>query len=225
MSVATHEVLPINQGLRMLPAVRDTLISFGAASNHAAMTLSQALLTESVATITGDLTRARQRRDGPEANTADLIANSAVSFVEQLIVIYAITTARYAAYATATAAALAAGQEPLVATEQDLSLLPSQIIKGFDVHLPLVQFPEHTDRSYLEQENRRIREARERLTTVVGVRMDDDDPQRYDDPIAVAGAPLGSVELSQEFPTALHNYAATLTWAIGIAAGAALPGD
>ena len=219
MSAQTWDVLPADSGQGLPEDVRRALVDFGTASNNIAVALNLATIAEIQAIATGDSARAGSSTD-QVAISAGHMAEAASSFADQLIVIYAGVTTKFAAYAARTATSIAAGQTPTTPTAHELTLLPSQLLSALETSLPPVRFaaPDLLDDTVADQNNF-ISDTREQLMGVVTVQLFDSPPTQYDDPSAVARRPSTAYDLVIEFPNSLHAYAATLTWAAGVFTG------
>ncbi|MFI5496577.1 hypothetical protein [Actinoplanes sp. NPDC051859] len=217
MSVPTHEVLPTDCGIRLPSQVRAALVSLGSACNLAALALNQATLGEITATVASE--GAHARGGDVEVSTADMLAVSALSYVDQLTVVYTIITARYAAYAAATAFAIAADCEPAAPGAEQLSLLPSHLLREPEALLPSIGFAQDTASTPLAEQQDHVAQARQDLMQIIKRHLDGSPISQYDDPAAVARRLHQSTDLSLMFATALHNYAGTTAWAIGVFTG------
>jgi hypothetical protein len=216
MNVPSWDVLPADRGHNLPAAVRETLVDMGNASNLIALALNHANVIEAQALAAADAANAQQHSS--VASASDGIAECAMSFIDQLIVVYAKTTTTYAVYVTRVAADLAAGREP--AAPDSRVVLPSQVLSDFDGFLPVAQVSgTHLAQSIVDDHNAQVTAARQGLENLAKNQLFDSPVDQYDDPAAVAQRPRGSFDLITGFPADLHAYAATLMWAIAVVTG------
>ena len=222
MSVTTRELLPLDLGQRMAAPVRQTLADLGVAANHAAAAVAHAASLEVHHLAAEDNERALRGHDGYVTETAATLAQCTLRYHDQLLVGYAIITARYAAFAARVAHDVTSGRQ---ITDLDVTgVLPSHLIEAPDRYLPPIRLAgQHGDSTVLQEQESEIAKARDQLTTVIRQQLFGTPATQYD---FVAGAPraTGSQDLAVAFPVALHDYAATVTWAIGVLTSADRPG-
>jgi hypothetical protein len=220
MNVPTWDVLPADSGRNLPVAVRAALVDMGNASNQIALALNHANLIQAQAMTATDAANAQAGPHSSMASASDDITECALSFINQLIVVYAKTTTTYAVYVTRVAADLAAGREP--ATPDSSAVVPSQVLSDFEQFLPVAQVSAaHLAQSIVDDHNAQVTAARQRLTNLTTMQLFDTPVDQYDDPAAVATRPRGSLDLVTDFPAELHAYAATLMWAIAVVTGGA----
>jgi hypothetical protein len=220
MNVPSWDVLPAGSGRDLPAVVRAALVDLGNASNQIALALNHGNLIQAQALTASDAANAQAGPQSSVVKASDDIAECALSFVDQLIVVYARTTAAYAVYVTRVAVDLSAGREPTLPGSS--VVLPSQVLSAFDNHLPVVQVSAaHVTRSLVDDHNAQVTAARQRLTNLIKIQLFDSPVDQYDDPATAASRPRGSFDLVTDFPADLHAYAATLMWAIAMVTGAA----
>jgi hypothetical protein len=182
--------------------------------------VTQANLVEATAMAAEEAEVARRRPASAVRRASLQVAASALSFNEQLTVVYAGVTAAYAAYAARVFADVAAGRHPTVVDGG--SPQPSHLITDVDRFTPLLQIPEPPPRDLpaqiVAEQNAELGEVYAHLVEIIEQRLGRDSAASYDDPASVARRPAGAMDLVVEFPAALHRYAASATWAVGIMA-------
>jgi hypothetical protein len=218
MNVPSWDVLPADSGRNLPAAVRDALVDLGNASNQIALALNHANLIQAQAMTAADAANAQAGPHSSLAKASDDIAECALSFVDQLIVVYAKTATMYAVYVTRVAADLAAGREPAVPGGP--VVLPSQVLSDVDAFLPVVQVrAAHLTQTVVDDHNAQVTAAHHRLTNLTKNQLFDSPVDQYDDPAAVSHRRRGSYDLVTDFPADLHAYAATLMWAVAVVTG------
>lgn len=221
MSVMSREVLAKDSGQQLQTAVRSALVDLGLAANHAALAAGQAALLEVQSLALEEGEQAAHGLRTHVAETAALLAQCAMQYHEELVVSYAVIAARYAVYAARVAADVTSEGQTV---DLDVGgILPSQLIENLDQYLPSLQFrAEPHGTTVAEEQNDAIAEARDRLDNLVQRQMFGSAVTEYDT-IGAAPRGKGSPDLVVEFPEALHDYAATVTWAIGVFTSSGLP--
>ena len=214
MSVMSREVLASDSGQHLPAEVRRTLVDLGVATNHAALAVAQATLLEVQSLALEEGEHAARGHASRVTEIAAMLARCALLYQEQLVVGYAVIAARYAVCAARVAANVTSGQR---VTDVDVAdILPSQIIGGLDQLLPPLRFAEQPDHTTVaEDQNAAIAEARTHLETVIQRQMFGSAVTEYDT-VDRPPRPKGSQDLVVDFPEALHDYAATVTWAVGV---------
>lgn len=214
MSVSSREVLAPDRGQHLPAAVRRTLVDLGVATNHAAFAVAQATLLEVQSLAMEEGEHAARGQASHVTETAAMLARCALLYQEQLVVGYAVIAARYAVCAARVAANVSSGQQ---VTDVDATgILPSQTIERFDQLLPPLRFAAQLDRTTIaDDQNAAIADARTHLETVVQRQLFGSAVTEYDT-VDTPPRPKGSPDLVAGFPEALHDYAATVTWAVGV---------
>ena len=214
MSVTSREVLAPDSGQRLPTAVRRTLVDLGVATNHAALAVAQAALLEIQSFALEEGEQAARGQATQVSWTAAMLGLCALRYHEQRVGGYAGIAARYAVYASRVAADVISERQ---ITDVDVAgILPSQLIEGLDQVLPPLRFlAQPDDTTVADEQNAAIEEARAYLHTVIQHQMFGSPVIQYDT-VDTAPRPKGSEDLVVGFPEALHDYAATVTWAIGV---------
>ena len=222
MSVTSREVLTPDGGQHLPTGVRRTLVDLGVATNHAALAVAQAALLETQFLALEEGEQAAREQATQVTETAVMLARCALLYHEQLVVGYAGIAARYAVYAARVAADVASARQ--ISDVDVAGILPSQLIEGLDQRLPPLRFQAQSENTTVaDEQNAGIEEARTYLDTVVRHQMFGSPVNEYDS-VDTPPRPKGSQDLVVGFPEALHDYAATVTWAIGVSATADLLG-
>jgi hypothetical protein len=214
MSVSSREVLAPDSGQHLPAAVRRTLVDLGVATNHAALAVAQAALLEVQCLAVEEGEQAARGQATNVTETAAMLAQCALQYHEQLVVGYTVIAARYAVYAARVAADVTSDRQ--IADVDVTGILPSQLIERLDQRLPPLRFPTQRDHpTVAEDQNDAITEARDHLDTVIQRQMFGSAVTEYDT-VDTAPRPKGSQDLVVGFPQALHDYAAAVTWAVGV---------
>lgn len=214
MSVTSREVLASDSGQHLPAAVRRTLVELGVATNHAALAVAQAALLEIQYLAVEEGEQAARAHTTHVTETAAMLGQCALRYHEQLVVGYAGIAARYAVYAARVAADVISGGQITAADVAEV--LPSQLIEGIDERLPPLRFLAQPDLTTVAgEQNDAIAEARDHLNMVIKRQMYGSAVTEYDS-VDTAPRSKGSQDLVVGFPEALHDYAATVTWAAGV---------
>jgi len=222
MGASLQDLLPSDAGIRLPEPVHQALTELGAACNEAVVAVNHAFAfvlqaTNNRAVVTS----------GPAATLRATVAcdleRVTDGFYEQTLVVLARAATTYAVYASRVAAAIAAGNTPPAPTPE--TLRPSDLIAALGLYLPPIRFADvEGDASVADEQNALVETEYQALTKVITEQLQGHNAAAYDNLTAVA---VGAVdlEISPVFPEALHDYAATLTWAIGLLAGVRDEGD
>jgi hypothetical protein len=212
----TYDLLPVAWGLAVPRQVCDVLVDMGTACNEAALTLDGARVEHR---------RSINLADGAEAcgeyapfrrHFARRWFDCTLSYTDQLTAVYTMIAATFATYASAVALAVAAGRE-MPAPEAE-PIAPSRLLGEPERYLPRVQMPvsAHRDDAPLVEHNDDLAARHRRLFEVVDTTLRSYPVHVYDDPGQLANRPARSIELHRHLAYALHGYAATCTWAVGL---------
>lgn len=220
MTATTYELLPTDRGRNLPVRVICALADLGVACNEASIRVGQADLMRSAAIATEEGEIARRRPTSATRRAAQQSAASALSYSEQLTVVYTGVATAYAAYAAQVFTDVAAGQEPSAADRQWPK--PSQLIADVNRYAPLLQIPDPSPQPLLArviaEQNAELSAAHDHLVTVIEQRMWKNRGVEFDDPASVAHREAGATDLVAWLPAALHRYAATATWVVGLMA-------
>jgi hypothetical protein len=212
----TYDLLPVAWGLAVPQRVCDVLVDMGSACNEAALTLDEGYVEHR---------RAINLADGAEAcgeyapfrrHFARRWFDCTLSYTDQLTAVYTMVAGTFAAYAVAVAVAVADGADiPAPGTEPTA---PSRLLGEPDLLIPLVQMPvgTHWDDAPLVEHNADLAARHRTLVEIVSTTLLSYPVDVYDDPGRLANRPARSVELRRHLAHALHGYAATCAWAIGM---------
>jgi hypothetical protein len=211
------QVLQPDMGVGLPLPVRQALLEMGSACSEAANALQLATaLDHSAVTRQGVL--AAHEQTGVGASVAADIAAMTDVFHDQAIVTLARASASYASYASQVAVAVAADLAPPF---PDLTpVRPSVLAADPGRHLPPIQFiGRGADERVIREQNEEIIACRDALVRVVTGQMQRDSFTAYDE-LAPQRRAAQSISLVEEFPVALHQYAAALVWALSVFSGA-----
>jgi hypothetical protein len=212
MDVTTRQVLQRDMGIDLPAQVHRMLIEMGNACNTAAVHLHGAL-TE---LLRVESEMERQRSDEAISPLTQEVGQQlqrlADQHFEQAIVVLARVATSYAVYASQVAAAVGEGQTPpLPGTE---TIRPSDLITACGLYLPELQFPEDEHSPEIREQNTGLRQGRHELINLIYT-MQGESVTAYDE-IATVTTNDADEHRLVEFADALHAYASTLVWAIGV---------
>jgi hypothetical protein len=222
MGARLQDLLPHDAGIRLPEPVHQALTELGAACNEATVAVNHAFAFVLQATNNRTVVASRPAAQLRTTVACDL-ERVADRFYEQTLVVLARAATTYAVYASRVAAAIAAGDTPPAPAAETLK--PSDLIAALGLYLPPVRFGDvEGDASVADEQNALVEAEYQALTKVITGQLEGHNAAAYDNLPAVA---VGAVdlEISPVFPEALHDYAATLTWAIGLLAGVRDEGD
>lgn len=222
MGARLQDLLPHDAGARLPDPVHQALTELGAACNEAAVAVNHAFAFVLQATNNRAVVASRPAAKLRTTVACDL-ERVTDRFYEQTLVVLARAATTYAVYASRVAAAIAAGNTPPAPTAE--TLRPSDLIAALGLYLPPVRFADvEGEPTVAAEQNALIETEYQALTKVITEQLEGHNAAAYDNLAAVA---VGAVdlEISPVFPEALHDYAATLTWAIGITTGVCDEGD
>jgi hypothetical protein len=215
MSAMSREILPPYGGEDLPVAVHSMLVVLGVAANQAALAVDQAQLLSVQALASQESAHSLQGSGSHLHEVAGMLAQCADRYHDQLLVAYARIASRYAAYAARVAADVTALRRPT--TSDVTSVQPSTLINDLGGQLPPLQFTPATGGSAAVQEqNAAIESARTTLTQIVQYQMFGQPSTAYD---FLTNDSRREYDLVVGFPVALHDYAAVVTWAIGVMTG------
>ncbi|WP_436528218.1 hypothetical protein [Actinoplanes sp. HUAS TT8] len=228
MSAYTHELLQRGNGLS--EPIRQALNEAAMACNTAAIAVNHAFgfqvqyTTERDALSTVNLGEhaPESQQPSPRARVVDDLERIAGSFYDQTLVALTRAAAHYAGYASQVATELLAGRAAPLPEQQPVR--PSDVITALDLCLPKIEFDTPDDPA-LAEKNAEVLAAHHQLWQVVSLQLRGENPLAYDDPAAVRAGAADPTGISETFPNALHQYAATLTFAISVLTEIREPGS
>jgi hypothetical protein len=214
MDVTTRQVLQREMGNDLPAQVRRALLEMGTACNTAAVHLHGAL-TE---LLRVESEMERQRNDEVTSPLTQEVGQQlqrlADQHFEQAVVVLARVATSYAVYASQVAAAVGEGQTPPPPGTE--TIRPSDLITACGLYLPELQFLEVEHSAEIGEQNTVVRQARNELTNLIYT-MQGESVTAYDEIATVAITTTDADEHRLvEFADALHAYASTLVWAIGV---------
>ncbi|MEU4239663.1 hypothetical protein [Actinoplanes sp. NPDC026619] len=221
MSVIVRQVLPAYAGITLPAAVRQALVDHGISCNMAAATVNQAAVLDQQANTREDHIQALGRGDQVSRAAAD-IAEAADRFHSLALVALARAATAYAVCASQLAAQVIAG-EPVTEAECPAGRLkPSDVITAAGLYLPrLIFIPRHQDeQQQVADLNADVRRSYAGLNNAITHQLRGIDVAIYDD-LTAAAALAPTVDVPEVFPGAIYDYAATVSWTVGMLTGVA----
>ena len=198
-------LLQVTSNLDLPDAVAQLMLGLGRAANDSGLALVDALQHKQRAFDLVDRTSGGGRE--PEQTAAEEFFGAALDYVERLTSLYAVTAAQYAVCAVETASRLVNGLP--VVMPISLPIVPSDILRLAQIHVPLVQIPigpvagkwarrAQVENVGLATGHRLLQEAMAEV---------ENPPQAFDVPDETP-LRIQATTLEVEFPAALHDYAA-----------------
>jgi len=149
---------------------------------------------------------------------AQQLESAAEDFYAKTLIVLARAATTYAGYATQVAVALLNALP--IPEAMAIDIRPSDLLTDMTRHLPLLHFPATQSASVsTDEQNERIAEAHRSLLRVISTELYSENTSVYDGSgpaVPVIGDPLS---VSATFPHAVHEYAASVTWALGVFTG------
>lgn len=212
----TFDLLPVGWGLSVPQRIADALVDMGTACNEAAIALDGAYLERRRSL------NASQSADacGGKARYREYFARQwsdcTLSYTDQLTAVYTAAAGTFAAYAAAVGMALTTGSELPSADPEPLR--PSRLLGEPEVYLPLVQLPVNAlpDGERLVAHNNDLASKHRYLVDTMRITLRSQPVDVYDDPARLAVRSVQSIELHLSLAHALHGYAATCAWGVGL---------
>jgi hypothetical protein len=212
----THDLLPVGWGLAVPRQVSETLLDMGIACNEAALALDQAYLQHRRSINMGHTAAPYGDATVHQRQFARHWCDCTISYTDQLLAVYTATAAMFATYAVSLVTTFASSGEFSLACPA--AVQPSQVLGAPEVHVPLVQIPvgPEADRRIVDH-NSELVARHQGLMRAVDLTVESHPLGVFDDRARLTNRPARSVELSVDLAHALHGYAATCAWAIGLA--------
>jgi hypothetical protein len=212
----TYDLLPVAWGLAVPRRVCDALVDMGTACNDAVLTLDGAYVEHRRAIHLADGAEACGEYAPSRRHFARRWFDCTLSYTDQLTAVYTMTAGSFARYATAVAVAIAGGREPPAPDPEPIA--PSRLLGNPDMYLPLVQMPIGRRRgdAPLVEHNADLAQQHRGLVEVLDTTLRCHPIDVYDDPSKLANRPARSIDLHRHLARALHGYAATCVWAVGL---------
>ncbi|MBM2623871.1 hypothetical protein JIG36_51120 [Actinoplanes sp. LDG1-06] len=216
MSVLLRQVLPPEAGRRLPAPAREALVQLGVACNTAAAAVNRASLFEDEAIANAQHLEATGG-NAPAIAVVDDLAAIADQFHEHTLIALARAATPYAVYASHVATQVAACK-PAPPPGSEV-IKPSDVITAAGLYLPLVEFStEHGDARVVTDQNAAIRRSHRDLDDVITFQLQGHDVSLFDE-LRLPDTRESTIGIPDAFPFALYDYAATLTWAVGVFTG------
>ncbi|GIM93200.1 hypothetical protein [Paractinoplanes toevensis] len=221
MSVIVRQVLPADAGVTLPATVRQALVDHGLACNIAAAAVNQAAVLDQQANAREDDLQVLGRGDQVSRAAAD-IAEATDRFHTLALVALARAATAYAVCASQLAAQVIAGEQVTDAECPAGRLKPSDVITAAGLYLPRLIFtPRHQDeQQQVADLNADVRRSYAGLNNVITHQLHGVDAAVYDD-LGAAAALDPTVDVPEVFPGAIYDYAATVSWTVGMLTGVA----
>lgn len=208
-------LFPLDMGAVVPGEVVQALLALGQACNDAGLAVLDAQVQSAHAAEVLWRCWDRVERVDPVGWVAEERHVACRDHVERLTALYAGAAARYAVCAVETASRVADGGPATV--PEPLPVLPSDVLTLAQIHVPLLQIPAQAVasrwRDRLPRENAGLARDHERLLAAMAVV--ESPSTTFDEPDKVAERQVAYL-LEAEFPSALHEYAASCVFALAI---------